>query len=184
MRASRAAVVVPNGTSLRRWRLRPHQGGTAEGIQPAHHRPAAQRRVRAVHQHPDEHPVLRPVRPDARSLVLRTTAAGRDGRTTPRPRPSSSRNSPRCIQWWGQHGGRKTNGPGACPSPNCWNTIRRLAPAVNLDRKNPRGKEDITHLPPEQIAESILKKEQRIAEIMGNIRKLLAGSVKPRDPRP
>jgi type I restriction enzyme M protein len=44
----------------------------------------------------------------------------------------------------------------------------------NLDRKNPRAKEDITHLPPEQLAANILQKEQRIAEIMGNISKLLA----------
>ena len=43
----------------------------------------------------------------------------------------------------------------------------------NLDRKNPRTKEDITHLPPAQLAESILQKEQRIGEIMGNIQKLL-----------
>jgi type I restriction enzyme M protein len=43
----------------------------------------------------------------------------------------------------------------------------------NLDRKNPNGKEDITHLPPEQLVESILHKEQRIAEIMGNIKALL-----------
>jgi hypothetical protein len=45
-----------------------------------------------------------------------------------------------------------------------------------LDRKNPRAKEDITHLPPTQLAADILKKEQRIAEIMGNIQKLLAKS--------
>ena len=32
----------------------------------------------------------------------------------------------------------------------------------NLDRKNPRGKEDITHLPPEQLVASILEKERRI----------------------
>jgi len=49
-----------------------------------------------------------------------------------------------------------------------------LATGCNLDGKNPRAKEDITHLPPEQLATSILKKEQRIAEIMGNIQKLLA----------
>jgi len=49
-----------------------------------------------------------------------------------------------------------------------------LANGCNLDRKNPRAKEDITHLPPAQLAADILKKEQRIAEIMGNIRKLLA----------
>jgi type I restriction enzyme M protein len=51
-----------------------------------------------------------------------------------------------------------------------------LANNCNLDRKNPRGKEDIAHLPPEQIAASILEKEQRIAEIMGRIQKLLAKS--------
>ena len=49
-----------------------------------------------------------------------------------------------------------------------------LATGCNLDRKNPSAKEDITHLPPEQLAASILKKEQRIAKIMGNIQKLLA----------
>ena len=49
-----------------------------------------------------------------------------------------------------------------------------LANGCNLDRKNPRGKEDITHLPPEQLAQSILDKERRIADIMGNIKGLLA----------
>src|SRR5207249_3648181 len=48
--------------------------------------------------------------------------------------------------------------------------------AVNLDRKNPRAKEDITHLPPDQLAASILQKEQCIAEVMSNIRNLLAKS--------
>jgi type I restriction enzyme M protein len=48
-----------------------------------------------------------------------------------------------------------------------------LANGCNLDRKNPRAKEDITHLPPEQLAESIRQKEHRIAEIMGNIKTLL-----------
>jgi type I restriction enzyme M protein len=49
-----------------------------------------------------------------------------------------------------------------------------LANGCNLDRKNPSAKDDITHLPPAQLAADILKKEQRIAEIMGNIQKLLA----------
>jgi type I restriction enzyme M protein len=44
----------------------------------------------------------------------------------------------------------------------------------NLDRKNPRAREDITHLPPEQLVESILKKERQIAEIMDNVKKRLA----------
>ena len=46
--------------------------------------------------------------------------------------------------------------------------------SVNLDIKNPAAKEDITHLPPEQLADSILQKDQQIAEIMGNIQSLLA----------
>ncbi len=51
-----------------------------------------------------------------------------------------------------------------------------LASNCNLDRKNPRGKEDIAHLPPEQLAAGILEIEQRIAEITQRIQKLLAES--------
>ena len=76
------------------------------------------------------------------------------------------------IQWWGlagQASGREEN-------ERAWKVPvgELLANGCNLDRKNPRAKEDITHLPPAQLAANILKKEQRIAEIMGNIGKLLA----------
>ena len=53
-----------------------------------------------------------------------------------------------------------------------------LANGCNLDRKNPNAKEDITHLPPEQLAASILEKEKRIAEIIGGIQKLLGKGAK------
>lgn len=53
-----------------------------------------------------------------------------------------------------------------------------LANNCNLDRKNPRAKEDITHLPPEELVASILKKELRIAEIMKEIRVSLLVSSK------
>jgi hypothetical protein len=46
---------------------------------------------------------------------------------------------------------------------------------ANLDRKNPRAKEDIAHPPPEQIVARILESEPRIAETMGHIQKLLGG---------
>jgi len=49
-----------------------------------------------------------------------------------------------------------------------------LANGCNLDRKNPHAKEDITHLSPEKLAESILHKEQRIAELVGNIQRIVA----------
>ena len=47
--------------------------------------------------------------------------------------------------------------------------------AANLDRKNPIAREDITHLPPEQLVESILAKEARIAELMTEIQVLITG---------
>lgn len=48
----------------------------------------------------------------------------------------------------------------------------------NLDIKNPNGKADLEHLPPEQLTESILKKEMRIAEIMAEIKQVLAAGIK------
>ncbi len=45
--------------------------------------------------------------------------------------------------------------------------------SVNLDIKNPNSKQDFEHLPPERLADDILKKEQRIAEIMMEIKQAL-----------
>jgi type I restriction enzyme M protein len=70
-----------------------------------------------------------------------------------------------CIEWWKK---REEN-------DRAWKISAAdiFAKGCNLDRKNPHAKEDITHLPPEQLAESIMQKEQRIAEIMLNIKELL-----------
>ena len=48
-----------------------------------------------------------------------------------------------------------------------------LANNCNLDSKNPNAKKDFEHLPPEQLADDILRKELRIAEIMREIKELL-----------
>ena len=71
-----------------------------------------------------------------------------------------------CSAWWDK---REENG-------RAWKVpaAELLANGCNLDQKNPNAKDDVAHLPPEQLAASILKKEQRIAEIMGDIRDLLA----------
>jgi type I restriction enzyme M protein len=75
------------------------------------------------------------------------------------------------VSWWDQPG------PGTKRKENerAWKVpaAELLANGCNLDRKNPRAKEDITHLPPAQLAADILKKEQRIGVIMENIQKLL-----------
>jgi type I restriction enzyme M protein len=70
-----------------------------------------------------------------------------------------------CQAWWNK---RKEN-------EQAWKVpaAELLAHGCNFDRKNPHAKEDITHLPPQQLATSIMQKEQRISEIMGNIKNLL-----------
>ena len=77
-----------------------------------------------------------------------------------------------CIRWWDQPG------PGTKRKENerAWrvSAAELLTNGCNLDRKNPRAKETITHLPPDQLAADILKKEARIEEIIVNIQKLLA----------
>jgi type I restriction enzyme M protein len=50
--------------------------------------------------------------------------------------------------------------------------------SVNLDIKNPASKQDFEHLPPEQLADDILKKEQRITEIMMEIKQALEGPLR------
>ncbi len=45
--------------------------------------------------------------------------------------------------------------------------------SANLDVKNPNRKQDLEHLPPGQLVDDILKKEQRIAELMAEIKQLL-----------
>ena len=70
-----------------------------------------------------------------------------------------------CLAWWGA---REEN-------DQAWKVPAEelLANNCNLDRKNPRGGEDFEHLPPEQLADDILQKELRIAELMREIKAAL-----------
>jgi len=70
-----------------------------------------------------------------------------------------------CVAWWQS---REENERALKVSAS-----ELLAAGCNLDRKNPSAATDFEHLPPEQLADDILKKEQRIAEIMGEIKQLL-----------
>jgi type I restriction enzyme M protein len=74
------------------------------------------------------------------------------------------------VAWWDKR--KETDNAWKVPAAEL------LANGCNLDRKNPRAREDAALLPPEQLAAGILQKEQRIAEIMGNIQKLLAKPAK------
>ena len=69
------------------------------------------------------------------------------------------------IAWWSE---RKENA-------QAWKlpAAELLANGCNLDRKNPTVKQDIAHLPPEQLVASILAKERQIIEIMEQVQALL-----------
>ncbi|MBI2908032.1 MAG: SAM-dependent DNA methyltransferase [Chloroflexi bacterium] len=71
-----------------------------------------------------------------------------------------------CLAWWRN---RQEN-------DRAWRVpVKQIVESgYNLDVKNPNGKQDLEHLPPEQLAESILRKEQRIAEIMSEVKQVLA----------
>lgn len=45
--------------------------------------------------------------------------------------------------------------------------------SANLDIKNPNRNQDFEHLPPEQLADDILKKEERISQLMSEIKLML-----------
>jgi len=87
-----------------------------------------------------------------------------------------------CLEWW--HG--STGSPQAREeNERAWKIPAKdlleynpdgSLKAVNLDRKNPNAATDFEHLPPEQLADDILKKEQRILEIMAEIKAQLAAT--------
>ncbi|MDP2602509.1 MAG: class I SAM-dependent DNA methyltransferase [Deltaproteobacteria bacterium] len=70
-----------------------------------------------------------------------------------------------CLTWWQS---RQEN-------DRAWkiSASELLAAGCNLDRKNPNAASDFEHLPPEQLADDILKKEQRIMQIMADIKRAL-----------
>lgn len=74
-----------------------------------------------------------------------------------------------CIAWWHK---RKEN-------DHAWkvSAANILKNGCNLDIKNPRGRVDYAHRPPEQLVDDILKKEQRIAEIMREIKGIIAAGL-------
>jgi type I restriction enzyme M protein len=78
-----------------------------------------------------------------------------------------------CLEWWKK---RKENGQAwklAAKDVVKYDEQGNLV-SVNLDIKNPSAKADLEHLPPDQLADSILKKEQRIMELMAEIKQALS----------
>lgn len=74
-----------------------------------------------------------------------------------------------CIAWWNN---REQN-------EHSWKVLAEqvIGNGYNLDIKNPNAKQDFEHLPPEQLVADIIEKEQKILEIMGEIKVLLERGV-------
>ena len=70
-----------------------------------------------------------------------------------------------CLAWWKD---REEN-------ERAWKVSAEeiLANGCNLDVKNPHAKEELEHLPPEELVDNILAKEMRISEIMAEIKSSL-----------
>ncbi len=49
----------------------------------------------------------------------------------------------------------------------------------NLDQKNPKSQNEFEHLPPEQLLADIVKKDQRVAELMAEIATVLQKQGEP-----
>ena len=81
-------------------------------------------------------------------------------------RPMQFEEFAECLAWWGNR----------VENERAWRVPaeRILANGCNLDSKNPNAKQDIAHLPPEQLLADITEKEQRILAILDELRATLA----------
>ena len=77
-----------------------------------------------------------------------------------------------CLEWWKKREANERAWKVQATNVVRYGEVGTLV-SVNLDIKNPSAKQDFEHLPPEQLADDILKNEQRISELMAEIKKML-----------
>jgi type I restriction enzyme M protein len=81
-----------------------------------------------------------------------------------------------CIAWWQDR--KEIDRAWRVPVDQVlkYDDEKRLV-SVNLDLKNPNGKEDFEHLPPAQLVDDIIAKERKILEILAEIKAALGVAV-------
>lgn len=84
------------------------------------------------------------------------------GKNYTKTRPIQFEEFAPCLTWW----------PDRAENDRAWHVpvAQIAASGYNLDIKNPRARQDFAHMPPAQLADDILAKEARIAEIMTEIK--------------
>lgn len=67
-----------------------------------------------------------------------------------------------CLSWWKRR----------VENDHAWKVPKKdiLEQGCNLDQRNPRGKIDFTHLPPVQLADELIKTEQKLIDLMKELR--------------
>ena len=138
--------------ALRRRRRRADQAAAPDRVQPPHRRAAARRRVRPLHRHPVEPPVLREDRPNEGGVVLRDPAA-----RGPKEVLEDQANALRGVRRLpGMVGTNRTENERAWRVP-----IADIeASGFNLDLKNPNRTDDLAHRPPQDLIAELVKTEE------------------------
>lgn len=81
-----------------------------------------------------------------------------------------------CLAWWNNRNENERAWKVTATDVLKYNGNGAIA-TINLDIKNPNAVQDLEHLPPDQLVESILAKERQIAALMDEIKALLAKGV-------
>jgi len=78
-----------------------------------------------------------------------------------------------CLAWWGNREQDANAWRVAAQDVSKYGATGALL-SVNLDIRNPNAAEDLEHLPPEQLVNDLLKKEQRIVALLAEVKAVLA----------
>jgi type I restriction enzyme M protein len=81
-----------------------------------------------------------------------------------------------CLDWWGNRTENELAWRVKADQVLKYDADGRLL-SVNLDLKNPNGKTDLEHLPPAQLVEDIIAKEQKILAILAEMKASLGAGV-------
>ena len=154
----RCGIVVPNGLLFGDGVGARIKKQLLDRVQPAHGRPPARRRVRALHRDPVEPPVLREDRRGRRRSGSTRSRRPRAARSTPRPSRCASRSSPTA-----RPGGRTRE-----ENERAWRVpIADIeATDFNLDLRNPNRPDDLAHRPPAELLAELIENEREILRLL------------------
>ena len=160
-------MVLPDGTLFGEG-IKTRIKEVARNLQPAHHRPPAQRRLQSLHRHQDQPAVLHQGHADAGRLVLRASlSAGRE--KLQQDQADAASKSSR-LKRHGGTTGSKTN--------SAWKVSAADIKArnYNLDIKNPHSPDAVAHDPDELLAD-YAQLQQRIAKTRDQLKAVFAAAL-------